>query len=348
MAITPFVEQKYPISRLPVTPSTEPTSKQYADLFALFNSFRKLLIDLDTAFTSGGGGSAVWGGITGVLSDQVDLQAALDAKEPTITPGATNQFLIGDKTWYTFGTAVNNDTGDFATAAQGATADSAVQPVDLAPVATSGDYNDLTNLPTLIPEAPIDGQQYARKDGAWEVVTGGGGSTGRTEVPVNAGSMAPSVSAGCAALSNIASAANQPDIQTLNFHQTTQQYAQFSVVIPKRWDRGTLTAIFDWSHAATTTNFNVLWGIQAVAVGDNEAINQAFGTAVEVTDTGGTTNRRYATAETSAFTVANSPQPGDRIFFRVYRRNAGTGNMAIVARLHGVVVIMTTDAGNDA
>lgn len=46
------------------------------------------------------------------------------------------------------GTAAAEDVGYFATAAQGALADSAVQPGDLATVATSGSYNDLTDLPT--------------------------------------------------------------------------------------------------------------------------------------------------------------------------------------------------------
>jgi hypothetical protein len=41
------------------------------------------------------------------------------------------------------------ETVDAATAAQGALADTAVQPADLAPVATSGDYGDLDNLPAL-------------------------------------------------------------------------------------------------------------------------------------------------------------------------------------------------------
>jgi hypothetical protein len=41
------------------------------------------------------------------------------------------------------------DPTDYATAAQGATADTAVQPGDLAAVATSGDYGDLSNTPDL-------------------------------------------------------------------------------------------------------------------------------------------------------------------------------------------------------
>lgn len=45
------------------------------------------------------------------------------------------------------GTAAEADASDFATAAQGALADSAVQPGDLAAVATSGAYADLTGTP---------------------------------------------------------------------------------------------------------------------------------------------------------------------------------------------------------
>ncbi|MCL2331571.1 MAG: hypothetical protein FWC61_03445 [Proteobacteria bacterium] len=54
----------------------------------------------------------------------------------------------------TLGTAAAANVGDFATAAQGAKADTAVQPGQLATVATSGSYNDLTNQPT-IPAAQI-------------------------------------------------------------------------------------------------------------------------------------------------------------------------------------------------
>ena len=87
---------------------------------------------------------------------------------------------------------------------------------------------------------------------------------------------------------------------------TTQQHAQFSIPFPKRWNRGPITARFRWSHASTTTNFGCVWGIQAVAVSDNEAINQAYGTAVEVTDTGGTANRLYVSSETSAMRIVST------------------------------------------
>lgn len=50
---------------------------------------------------------------------------------------------------------------DAATSAQGALADSAVQPGDLATVATSGDYADLINLPTLGTAAATAATDYA-------------------------------------------------------------------------------------------------------------------------------------------------------------------------------------------
>lgn len=51
------------------------------------------------------------------------------------------------------GSAATSSTADFATAAQGALADSAVQPSDLATVATTGAYSDLTGTPQLATQA---------------------------------------------------------------------------------------------------------------------------------------------------------------------------------------------------
>jgi hypothetical protein len=45
--------------------------------------------------------SVAWGGITGTLSTQTDLQSALDAKEPTISAGTTSQYYRGDKSFQT-------------------------------------------------------------------------------------------------------------------------------------------------------------------------------------------------------------------------------------------------------
>lgn len=79
-----------------------------------------------TEVTGGGGGDAVWGGITGTLSDQTDLQSALNAKA--------------------------NDSA-------------------ISTVGKTGQYADLLGKPAVIPEAPVDNKQYARKNAAWEEVS---------------------------------------------------------------------------------------------------------------------------------------------------------------------------------
>jgi hypothetical protein len=179
---------------------------------------------------------------------------------------------------------------------------------------------------------------------------GGGGSTiGKHAVYISAAAMSPSATGGCAALATIASAANQPDLQTLDFDTTTQEFAQFSFVPPKKWNRGTITYKAFWSHAATTVNFGVAWQLQGVAVSNDDPIAVAYGTAIVVTDTGGTTNDLYATAESSAVTIAGAPAAEDMLFFRVARVPADGGDtMAIDARLHGITLYLTTDAETDA
>ena len=59
------------------------------------------------------------------------------------------------------GTAAAEDVGYFATAAQGALADTATQPADLATVATTGSYTDLTGTPTLGTAAATASTDYA-------------------------------------------------------------------------------------------------------------------------------------------------------------------------------------------
>ena len=54
-----------------------------------------------------------------------------------------------------YGNIVTHNVSEFATSAQGTLADSAVQPADLATVATTGSYNDLSNKPT-IPAAQVN------------------------------------------------------------------------------------------------------------------------------------------------------------------------------------------------
>lgn len=101
----------------------------------------------------------VWGDVTGDINNQTDLKNALDSKQDIIADLTTirSDATAGksaSETIATYGDIVTHNVSEFATASQGTKADTAVQPSDLATVATTGSYNDLLNKPT-IPSAQI-------------------------------------------------------------------------------------------------------------------------------------------------------------------------------------------------
>jgi len=60
----------------------------------------------------GGGGSTVWGAITGTLSSQTDLQTALNGKQASLTVGGSSQYLRADLTNQTLDTSVVPENGN--------------------------------------------------------------------------------------------------------------------------------------------------------------------------------------------------------------------------------------------
>ena len=143
-------------------------------------------------------------------------------------------------------------------------------------------------------------------------------------------------------------ATNKIMLKTLDFDTTTQEFAQFQIMMPKSWNESTISAQFVWSHAATVTNFGVVWALEAVAISDQDAGDAAPGTAQQIADTGGTTNTVYVTSETPAITVGGTPQPQDWVVFQVKRVPAdGSDTLAVDARLHGLTLFVTVDANTD-
>ncbi|TIU02344.1 MAG: DUF2793 domain-containing protein [Mesorhizobium sp.] len=193
-----------------------------------------------------------------------------------------------------------------------------------------------------------DDNAYYRYDGAdWIAETFGTSPIGKHTIWVPATAMMARSTNG-AAQGTAEMSSNKNMVKTLDFDASTQEFAQFDVAMPKSYNGGTITFIPYWSHAATLTNFGVAWGVDAVAISDDDTLDVAFGTSVVVTDTGGTTNDLYVGAESGAITIAGSPATGDLIQFRIHRDPAnGSDTLAVDARLHGVRVIFTTNAAND-
>lgn len=142
---------------------------------------------------------------------------------------------------------------------------------------------------------------------------------------------------------------NKIMLRTLDFDASTIEYAQFQLRMPKSWNEGTVSFIPEWSHGATTVNFGVSWGLQAVAISNDDPLDAAFGTAQFSNDTGGTTGDAYAGPESAAITIAGTPVAEDLVVFQMLRKaDDGTNDtLAVDAKLHGVTLFFTNNAGTD-
>jgi hypothetical protein len=173
--------------------------------------------------------------------------------------------------------------------------------------------------------------------------------TGRHSLWVPADAMIPRVTNG-PSISVTETTTNKINRRTLDFDKDTIEYVQFRIAMPKSWDEGTITFQPIWTHAATTTNFKVSWGLQAVAISDGEDGDAAFGTAQYSNDTGGSTGFVYIGPESAAITVAGTPATEDSVTFQVLRKadDATNDTLAVDASLIGIRLYINTDAGSDA
>lgn len=172
---------------------------------------------------------------------------------------------------------------------------------------------------------------------------------GKDTIWVPAAGMLPTVSNGCGNHVSVESTSGRPDMQVLDFDSSADEHAQFSIAFPKSWNEGTITFQVYWTTTAADTD-GVAWGLQGVAVSDNDTIDVAYGTAVVVTDDAlGAAEDLCVSAESSAVTIAGTPAVNDICYFRIFRDvSDANDDMVEDARLIGVKIFFTTDAANDA
>lgn len=172
---------------------------------------------------------------------------------------------------------------------------------------------------------------------------------GKQTIWVPAAAMRPTVSNGCAGLIDAETTSARPDITVLDFDASADEFAQFQIALPKSWNLGTVTAQFFWTGADTDTG-GVTWAIKGVGAGNNNTIDVAFGTQVDIDDEGnGTAEVLYVTSETPALTLGGTPADDDESWFHVSRDVSDTNDdRGTDARLIGIKFFLTTDAKNDA
>ena len=89
--------------------------------------------------------------------------------------------------------------------------------------------------------------------------------------------------------------------------------------------------------------------VEALAAGDDDTLDAAYGTAQTSADTLLSANDLHVGPESSAITAAGTPAAGDILLLRVKRVPADAGDtLAADANLLGIVVTWTQTIGSDA
>ena len=172
---------------------------------------------------------------------------------------------------------------------------------------------------------------------------------GLQDMWIPAGAMYPRTTTGCAALAQRESATNKINNKVLDFDATTQEFAQCTVVFARNYNNSTVKATPYWTADAGTATEGVVWAVSGGALSDDDAIDQALGTAQTSTDTYIVAGDVHIGPQTAAITIAGTPADKDLVTLQV-SRNPGdvsdtkTGD----ARLLGIVVEYTIDAATAA
>lgn len=141
-------------------------------------------------------------------------------------------------------------------------------------------------------------------------------SAGNQDLWIPAGAILPTTTNGAAA-GLTEHATNDIMMQSLDFDATTEEHAQFSIVFGTRWDLGTFTFEAEWTAASGSGD--VVWGLQAISLGNDDGWDNAPGTEITVTDTLLLANDVHVSPTSAAMTANGGPANGDRVIFQISR-----------------------------
>lgn len=160
---------------------------------------------------------------------------------------------------------------------------------------------------------------------------------------------APTTTNGCAGAVQVEAGTNDVDYWVMDFDKDSDEYAFWDgMVMPDNWDGGTLTAVVHWTTASGGAAETVRWAISMIAIANDDPIDQAWGTAVNVDDTWIADGDEHISGVSGAITPATSSTRagGNSLRVRVMRDISGD-DLGGDARLMKVKLEYTTDAVSD-
>ncbi len=156
--------------------------------------------------------------------------------------------------------------------------------------------------------------------GATDNFTPGGSDPWRTVV-IKAGVLKPTTTSGCADVAAQEIGTNKIDTDTLAFDKDSDENAYVSLSLPESWNANVFQFRYKWTcltgqgGAAETVTFE----LSARSYGNNDAIDQALGTAIEVADTWLADLDEHVSEWSGNVTPAGTMAGGERLHLNLMR-----------------------------
>ena len=152
------------------------------------------------------------------------------------------------------------------------------------------------------------------------------------------GGWKPTLSNGCAQPAQIEMGTNKNVYDYLAFIEAADKFAYATVPMPDDYSGGGVCFKAYWLHPATTTNFDVVWGLSGAAVANGATLDTPLSAVSGVVDTGGTANYLYISDLSPALTIDGSPAAGKFCHFKIGRYTTNVlDTLAVDAYLLGVM-----------
>lgn len=182
-----------------------------------------------------------------------------------------------------------------------------------------------------------DGISIDAATGAVTITATGTGGTDTFWIP--AAGQIPQVTNG-SGVSSTQSTTNLVNLDLTTFDPATDQFVQYTVVVPSNYSGGTFTAQVFFTAPSGTGD--VVWTVAARSYADGDLIDQAFGTAQSVTKAVQAAAVSISSA-TAAVTPAGTPAAGQLMQIQISRdANAGGDTYGSSATLIGVLITYET------
>lgn len=262
---------------------------------------------------------SVVGGIDASQTTGIVLQSVsgVDTTKPGIICLEWADPLGSNREWITY-SSINSTTKTLQGVARGGEGDGGVGKVHANGVAVSFPISEshINNI-----NEKLNGNDVIDNDldlGSDKNIKENGSDPWRT-ITLMPGSLVPTTTSGCAASATVEAGTNDIDYAVLDFDTSSDERAFCNFAMPDSWDAGAVQFRYFWTAASGTASQTVVFELSGRSYANDDAIDQAVGTAVEVSDALIATGDVHISSWSGDVTLAGTPAAGEYVHVELMR-----------------------------